>query len=429
MRLAVVTRNARVVGGIESYLDAILPMLQGAGHEVALLCEHDSPPDSQPISRSTLAPTWCMDQMGSQRSLEALSRWRPALIYSHGLTDIDAETRALALAPAIIFAHDYRATCISGYKSFALPAPAPCARRFGAGCVANFYPRRCGGLNPLALVSDFRRAARRFALMRTACAVLTASEFIRAEYLRNGLAPASVHCVGLPVIDCGRQPPSFTARPAVPSPAEPLRLLYAGRMEPIKGGLILLDALPAVSAALSRPLALTFAGDGTARLEWARRAGRILGSHPDIRIDFTGWIDSAAMTALFDTSDLLVMPSLWPEPFGLVGPEAGTRGLPAAAFATGGIPEWLTEGVNGALAPATPPNAAGLADAIVRCLHNPDKHADLRRGAAELARRFSPERHLGALTKVIEELAAVAGPSRPESADRPPPISASSRPA
>ena len=89
----------------------------------------------------------------------------------------------------------------------------------------------------------------------------------------------------------------------------------------------------------------------------------------------------------------------------MVGPEAGMRGLPAAAFAVGGIPEWLTDGVNGALARELPPSSSDLANAIVRCLRDPHEHARLRSGAIELAQRFSAERHLDALMKAIKEIA------------------------
>ena len=59
------------------------------------------------------------------------------------------------------------------------------------------------------------------------------------------------------------------------------------------------------------------------------------------------------------SADLLVVPSLWPEPFGLVGLEGARSRLPAAAFAVGGIPDWLRSGVNGYLAPGDPPTPAG----------------------------------------------------------------------
>ncbi|MBI3759023.1 MAG: glycosyltransferase family 4 protein, partial [Deltaproteobacteria bacterium] len=349
MRIAIVTRNARVVGGVETYLDTVIPLLEAAGHEISILCEHDDQSTAQPITRDASAPVWRIAEMGAQRSLEALRRWQPDLIYSHGVNDLEIEARALALAPAMIFAHDYRAVCISGSKAFASPKTRPCVRPLGMGCLANFYPRRCGGLNPITMFEDYRGAVRRLALLRSVRAVLTGSEYVRAEYLRNGLAPASVRCVGLPIVDRGpRQVTVAIGQDALAS--RPSRLLFAGRMEPLKGGQILLDALPIIASALSRPLVLTFAGAGGARVEWTRQADDISRREPSIRIEFVGWKDTNALNLLFDASDLLVVPSLWPEPFGMVGPEAGMRGLPAAAFAVGGVPEWLTDGVNGALA-------------------------------------------------------------------------------
>jgi glycosyltransferase involved in cell wall biosynthesis len=411
-RIAIVTRNARVVGGVETYLDTVVPMLAAVGHEISLFCESTGPSMLRAISRPTNAPTWSVDEMGVRQSLDSLRRWRPDLIFSHGLSDLEIEAQTLELAPAMIFAHDYRAVCISGRKAFAFPVATPCARSLGAGCVLNFYPRRCGGLNPLTMVEDFRQAARRLALLRSARAVLTASSYMREEHIRNGLSRESVRWVGCPIVDRVGAPLETThVIPPVQIPhgpgasaTVPLQLLFAGRMEPLKGGGILLEALPMILSALSRPLVVTFAGDGGARYEWTRRAEASARNYPALRAEFTGWIDSVALTSLFDASDLLVVPSLWPEPFGLVGPEAGSRGLPAAAFATGGIPEWLTEGVNGALAHGQPPSPADLADAIVRCLRDPLHHAQLRRGAIELAKRFGPKRHLDALTKVIEEI-------------------------
>ena len=49
---------------------------------------------------------------------------------------------------------------------------------------------------------------------------------------------------------------------------------------------------------------------------------------------------------------MLVVPSRWPEPFGMVGIEAMARGRPVVAFANGGIPDWLDDGNTGFLVPA-----------------------------------------------------------------------------
>src|SRR6185437_6735577 len=118
MRIAIVTCNARIVGGIESYLDTVIPLLESAGHDIAMLCEFDAPGTSTSISRNTEAPLWIVAQEGAAHSLDSLRRWRPDLIYTHGLADTALEARALEIAPAIAYVHDYRATCISGAKAF-----------------------------------------------------------------------------------------------------------------------------------------------------------------------------------------------------------------------------------------------------------------------------------------------------------------------
>jgi glycosyltransferase involved in cell wall biosynthesis len=403
MRIAIVTCSSHIAGGAESYLDTVVPMLEAASHEIALLCETDAPSSARAIGLATDAPVWCVTEIGVPRALESMRQWRPELVYSQGLVDFELEARALAMAPAIVFAHDYRSICVSGSKTFSFPGSTPCTRHLGAGCGLNFYPRRCGGLSPLKLLTDFRDASGRLATLRRAGAVLVASEYVRTEYLRNGLSPDAVRCVGLPIVDRGRLSPTASKVSADVQSGSPLRLVFAGRMEPPKGGTILLDALPTIAATLARPVVATFAGDGRSRFEWTRRANAIASSHPQLRIEFTGWMDSVALNALFDRADLLVMPSLWPEPFGLVGPEAGLRGLPAAAFAVGGIPEWLTDEVNGVLARG-PRSAESLADAVVRCLCDPIEHSRLRCGAIKAANRFSPGIHMEALTNVIDSL-------------------------
>jgi glycosyltransferase involved in cell wall biosynthesis len=176
----------------------------------------------------------------------------------------------------------------------------------------------------------------------------------------------------------------------------------------------MLDALPLVAASLKRPLALTFVGDGSDRMRWEQKARWTQAANTDLNIEFTGWLDSSQLEQLMLSSDLLVVPSTWPEPFGLVGVEAGSHGLPAAAFAVGGIPEWLSDGVNGRLAPGDPPSAAGLARAIVECVRDPAELARLGAGARKLASRFDLNEHIDALQMIFEKVIGVntAAPAR-----------------
>ncbi len=280
-----------------------------------------------------------------------------------------------------------------------LPAAMPCGRRFGAACLAHYFPRRCGGLNPFTMSHLYRLQAQRLAAIRKCAAVVTHSEHMRDEYVRNGVAADRVFSVPFYVTESGHS--EISVRPLASCPT----LLFLGRMEALKGGSILLDALPLVRSALERPMRVVFAGDGRERPKWQARAESLQASDPGLQIEFTGWVDAAVRTVLFQKSDLLVVPSVWPEPFGQVGPEAGLYGLPVAAFAVGGTPSWLTHGENGYLASGDPPTAAGLADAIVGCLANPADHRQLQTGAVRLAGRFTWANHYSPLIALLARVA------------------------
>jgi len=187
---------------------------------------------------------------------------------------------------------------------------------------------------------------------------------------------------------------------------EPARLLFIGRMDDLKGGDLAISALPIVASTLRRRVHMVFAGDGPARRKWQELAAEVEFSNSAVRISFIGWQNAYDLTYALDTTDLLVVPSLWPEPYGRVGLEAGRRGVPTAAFAVGGIPEWLTAGRNGALAPADPPTAAGLARAIAECLVTPAHHASLRQGARAMAAQLDDaERHIEILVGILTRVA------------------------
>ena len=125
--------------------------------------------------------------------------------------------------------------------------------------------------------------------------------------------------------------------------------------------------------------------------------------NPSISIVFTGWLDKEHLEQLYLETDLLVVPSLWPEPFAMVGLEAGLFGVPAVAFNVGGISDWLLDGVNGHLAPS-PPDSSGLAEAVWKCLHDQDIYNALRRGATDRARATNMETHVAALLNVFNSV-------------------------
>jgi len=251
------------------------------------------------------------------------------------------------------------------------------------------------------MVREFHRQSQRLELLSRYKALLVYSPHLHREFARHGLEAT---CIG-PPNDC-------EALPAVDSVdrnrADACRLLFVGRMDRLKGGGYLLDALPRVAAAVGRPMTLTFAGDGPARSSWEAAAARVTRRRPALRIEFAGWLDRGGIAACLARADVLVVPSLWPEPFGLVGLEAARRGLPVAAFAVGGIRDWLRPGVNGCLAPGDPPTPGGLADAIIACVQDPGTYARLCDGARRVAAESSLRSHVEALVRVLEHAAGAS---------------------
>ncbi len=131
---------------------------------------------------------------------------------------------------------------------------------------------------------------------------------------------------GLPADRIHVVPPSSTAwtRPSARPPWDGPCFLPGGWSGP-KG---IFDLLEALAMAEEQPR-LVVAGVGTVEDEIAARV-RELGLAE--RIEFTGWLDHAAMAARFRQARMVVMPSRWQEPFGIVGLEALALGRPGGGL-------------------------------------------------------------------------------------------------
>ena len=415
MRIAVATWTSRQVGGAETYLGRTIANFVAAGHDVALCYESDEPDDRPRVPIPAVVTSFSVPELGVPGALDRLLQWDPDVTYVHGLSDPAFEEQLQPIAPCVFFAHGYYGTCISGEKTLRFPVIQPCTRAFGAGCLAVYYPRRCGGLNPMTMAADYLRQRQRSALLQRYAAVLTHSEHMRQEYLRSGAA-------GGRVINCSITSDAPDVPPFHPSPVPPDRvrvphLVFAGRMDPLKGGEELLRASAVAHAQLKSRLRVTLAGDGSERSRW-EQVGRELGSqYEGVSIHFTGWLGTAGVARLLATADILVMPSLWPEPFGLIGQEANRQGVPVVAYATGGIPEWLTDGVNGCLAPGDPPTVGGLADALVRCLSDRPRHRAMRRAAVAAGHSRPDDLHMAAVLGVLHDVAGAGRATQPATVD------------
>jgi glycosyltransferase involved in cell wall biosynthesis len=173
--------------------------------------------------------------------------------------------------------------------------------------------------------------------------------------------------------------------------AAPL-VLYAGKLSIGKGTPILLDALDRIAAAVPG-----------IRFALAGKGDLVIPARPDLRV--LGVLPQAELFALYRAADVIVVPSVWPEPLSRVLLEVMRIGRPVVATAVGGTPEAVEHGVTGLLVPRQ--DAEALAKAVVELLLDPDRRARMGQAAAERARTaFDEERLVTALLEVYREASA-----------------------
>jgi glycosyltransferase involved in cell wall biosynthesis len=390
VRILIATSNRAIIGGVEKYLQALAPALGARGHQVAFLYETDDGLAGARID-SPGSPVWMWNAFDRDRAGWAgLRAWKPDIAYYHSSQSVDIGSALVAEFPTILYAHVYIGTCISGRKCHAFPRMQPCHRTFGPTCLSLYHSRRCGGLNPLRAFELYQWQKQRNVQLHDFRKILVASEHMRHEFQANGVSPDRLSLLPLPNTQ-------ISIRIPAPPPRIPEgRILFAGRLTDLKGARILIRAISRAGAKLKRPLKLTIAGEGPEQSSLEQFA-----ASQQVSAEFTGFLNAGRLYEVMRDADLLAVPSLWPEPFGLVGIEAGSLGLPSVAFAVGGIPDWLIPGESGEIAPGKPPTADGLADAIIRALTDPDHYNKLRHGALEIATRFRLDRHVSELEEIL----------------------------
>jgi glycosyltransferase involved in cell wall biosynthesis len=279
--------------------------------------------------------------------------------------------------------HGFFGTCLGGHKAVTFPAVEPCSRLCGPACLPIYLPRRCGQLRPLVMLEQYGWHARQRDLFSRYAGIVVTSDYMRREYERYPIGTAALTTAPL-FPAAGR---SIGGRPL---PAEPT-VLFVGRMVDLKGGEALIRAAAAAVRQSSMPMHLVLAGDGPQRSSWMALASQLR-----LRATWKGWVNGDARAGLFRQASLLAVPSLFPEPFGLVGLEAAAHGVPAVAFDVGGIGEWLHHGVNGRLVRERG-DVEALASTLCGLLGSPEELNRLGAGALRMAAALSIDAHLDRL--------------------------------
>jgi len=260
-------------------------------------------------------------------------------------------------------------------------------------------------------------------------AVATVSGFVTAgACARLPEWAAKIHTVGNGVDVLRFRPVAHARKPERPDGREhrgrPLRLLYVGRIAPDKGIHLLMDAfdrlvrdgLDLELTLIGKPgllpydlLSRLLGGDeralaavrefyGHSLRSWLAKEilghGRSYGealrarlsAAAAARVRFLGTVPQPTLIRAYRAADVVVLPSVWQESYGLPVAEAMACGVPVLASASGGVPELIEDGVTGKLVPRLDTQA--LARALREMSADPTRLLEMGAAARVRAERL-----------------------------------------
>ena len=170
---------------------------------------------------------------------------------------------------------------------------------------------------------------------------LVASDFMRTTWIRHGLNPERVETIpnGIDLSDYprGTESDRLRSRRSLGLPPDAYVALYLGRLDTEKGVEVLLDAWRELGASPSEAR-LLLVGSPVRNADPAAYLGQLKDRAPA----GCHWLPMRPdVLEVIHAADVLVLPSVWDEPFGRVLIETMATGRPVVASDCGGIPEIL----------------------------------------------------------------------------------------
>lgn len=233
-------------------------------------------------------------------------------------------------------------------------------------------------------------------------------EYLHADAAKIAIVPPGVDLSRFHLSAEEKDKEQEAAKASVGIPCGNHNILFAGRIEPLKGIDTLMLAMSILrerhpDAAKNACVAI-IGGDpwaDTLEAEMARlQALRTELGITDL-VTFLGAKDQDVLPAYYAAAEMVVMPSHY-ESFGMVALEAMAMGTPVIASEVGGLAHLIQHGVNGFHVPSRNPEA--LAARILQLLESPLLRKKLGHNAQIYARQYAWEKIVQRMLAVYQEL-------------------------
>jgi glycosyltransferase involved in cell wall biosynthesis len=366
MRILFVTHRflPRYISGTEVYSALLAQELAGLGHHVQIFTGDPSVKNAYATNWNGLpvqAEPWGIGPWKGaistylasfinpavERRFDKLCRtFQPDVVHIHHLMGLSPALPAIGRrrgARVVITLHDYWFVCSNTwlFRWTREQCPGPGRGYYCGGCALHrlhIHPQA-----PVMAILAPVFAARTLVLRRSllqADLLVAPSQAVAKRFTELGIPSARLKVL----------PHGVTSRPALaPLPARPavgLRFIYIGSLTPPKGVHI---AIQAFNCLAGDGLQFEIYGSHTDDPEYVQEL-RSLAQHPGI--EFKGPVARDLLDQTLGSADMLLLPSLWDEPFSIIMDEALHAGVPVLASDRGAPKERLFPGINGFLAPA-----------------------------------------------------------------------------
>ncbi|MGO4910232.1 glycosyltransferase family 4 protein [Pseudorhodobacter sp. W20_MBD10_FR17] len=183
--------------------------------------------------------------------------------------------------------------------------------------------------------------------------------------------------------------------------SHPVRILMIGRVNRWKGQDLLLEAIANLPIDIASAIEVLFVGDafeGGPEMTKLKELVNQLNLRCSIKIE--GFVDSPS--EIYRWSDIVIIPSKTPEPFGLVATEAMSHARPTISAQHGGLLEITVHEETGLF--FTPNDVCALSLAIQRLVVNESERIQFgENGRIRYLTSFTEETYKNRLTEVIEK--------------------------
>jgi len=355
------------IGGEPAVIDVTTRVLETNGHESRLVMKSSRDLEHSALKRFGAFWTGAYNGKTFREMQRLLQSDRPDIVHVHSVYPMFSPSILLACrragVPVVMTVHTHNLTCPTWFHLRDGSICEDCMGGREYQCVLHNCRRNLLESAAYALRSF---VARRFRLFHDNVDILMVpTQFSRTLLLRAGFHRDQVVVV-----------PNPTA--VTESPTDRLLgdyVAFAGRVSAEKGVDVLLAA-----AALMPHLSFKIAGDGPV-------LSAMMAQAPG-NVHFVGRLAYEELLAFYKRARLLVVPSVWFEPFGMVAADAMALGLPVIASRIGGLPDVVEDGVTGLL--FEPGNAPDLARQIGRVWDDPALGAQLgQSGRGKATERYS----------------------------------------